>query len=90
MLSLNVTGTQLPTVIFTSDDELQTPLLIVHLKTKVPRPSPSMVVTGDDGLLIVCVPGPLNFVQRPVPTVGVFPAIVMVMVVAGVTGPQCV
>ena len=50
---------------------------IVHLKTFAPTPSP---VIPEVGLLgVVIVPAPLTNVHAPVPTVGVFPAIVVVV-----------
>ena len=55
-----------------------TPLLIVHLNMLGPYPKP---VTPEAGLFgVVIVPVPLTSVHRPVPTVGVFPANVVLVI----------
>lgn len=46
-----------------------------------------MVVVGDDGFVMVAVTGPFVCVHNPVPTVGVFPAMVMVLPHLVITGP---
>src|SRR5690349_7621555 len=56
---------------------VQGALVIVHWNTYVPTLVMAvMVVVGDEGVVIVPPAGPLTFVQMPVPTAGVFPAMV--------------
>lgn len=50
---------------------------MVHINTFAPAPNPVTVVVGDPGVVIV--PAPLTKVQVPVPTAGVFPASVAVL-----------
>src|SRR6266567_8861803 len=66
-------------VMVTSEVEsVQVPLWIVQRKTFAPNPRP---VTPDVGLLgVVIVPVPLTSVHVPVPTVGLLPARVAVLV----------
>ena len=52
----------------------QTPLLIVHKKIFWPKPKFVTVVVPEVGVVII--PGPNTRVHNPVPTVGIFPAIV--------------
>ena len=48
-----------------------------------------MVEEGEAALVMVWLPGPLTFDQRPEPNTGLFPAMVTVILVAGNTGLQC-
>lgn len=50
---------------------------IVHTNTFAPAPTDVIVVVADPGVVIV--PAPLTNVHVPVPAVGVFPAIVKVV-----------
>jgi hypothetical protein len=65
------------------DDEVaHVPLVIVHLKIYVPYPIPVIVVVGEEGVVIVGAgldPGLETSDHAPVPTRGVFPAIVRVI-----------
>jgi hypothetical protein len=63
-------------VIVTLEAFEQVPLVIVHLNTLAPVPRPVTVVLGLVGAVIV--PLPLTNVHKPVPTLGVLPAIVAV------------
>jgi hypothetical protein len=55
----------------------QVPLVIVQVKVLMPKPKPVTVEVGELGLVIV--PAPAVSVHCPVPTVGVFPAKVKVV-----------
>src|SRR5580765_4358819 len=57
-------------------ESAQAPFEIFHLRTFAPVPKPVIVVVGLVGVVIV--PLPLTNVQSPVPTTGVFAAIVAV------------
>ena len=57
----------------------QAPLLIVHLKVELaPTVNPVTPLVGDDGVVIAAVPD--TTVHTPLPTAGVFPAKVAVVV----------
>jgi hypothetical protein len=57
-------------------EDKQGELEIAHSKTFVPKPNPVMVVFGKVGFVII--PLPEINVHKPVPTIGVFAAIVVV------------
>lgn len=60
-----------------SEDDGQEPLLMVQINTFGPLPKPVTPLVGLEGVVIL--PAPLSNVHKPVPTVGVFPAIVAVV-----------
>jgi len=76
--ALDVVGDAL-FVTVTCDDDVQSPLVIVHCNTVLlPAVTPVTVLVLDVGVVIV--PGPLIIVHNPLPTLGLLPANVKVLV----------
>ena len=67
-------GAAIPTIITFETEFKQGGFVMVQRKTFIPTPNPLMVVVGDKELVII--PEPAIKVHAPVPTVGVFAAIV--------------
>jgi hypothetical protein len=65
-------GTEPTLIVTSSNDGVHPPLLIVHLSTFAPVPSPVTAEVGLDGVVIVAVP--LITLHAPVPIVAVLPA----------------
>jgi len=71
-----IVGISFTTIAIVAEEEAQGELEIVHWKIFVPNPNPLIVVFGKVGEEIV--PLPETKVHKPVPTIGVFAAIVVV------------
>lgn len=75
---METVGTLFTLIVTTSDDDGHGELSIVQRNTLAPNPSPVTPDVGEEGVVIV--PLPLTNVQVPVPTVGTFPAKVVLLV----------
>jgi hypothetical protein len=73
--ALAIVGTSSTFMFVVANEDVQTPLLIIHCKVVVPTLIPVMVVVGELGEVIV--PLPATILQVPVPTNGVLPETVV-------------